>query len=94
MPVFLLLLANEALSQGALQRPRIAHAGGQFNGATYTNSLEALDQNYEAGFRAFEIDLSFTSDGELVCLHDWGRVLPEVLICRLPLRFPSSSLNV
>ena len=72
MPVFLLLLANEALSQGALQRPRIAHAGGQFNGATYTNSLEALDRNYGAGFRAFEIDLSFTSDGELVCLHDWG----------------------
>jgi len=51
--------------------PRIAHAGGQIDEATYTNSLEALNASYTAGFRAFEIDFSWTSDGHVVCLHDW-----------------------
>lgn len=51
--------------------PRIAHAGGQVGSATYTNSIEALDQSYSAGFRMFEIDFSWTSDQQLVCLHDW-----------------------
>ncbi len=50
---------------------RIAHAAGGIDGRTYTNSYEALDTNLEKGFEYFEIDFSFTSDGELVCLHDW-----------------------
>ncbi|MDX2480486.1 MAG: glycerophosphodiester phosphodiesterase family protein [Desulfuromusa sp.] len=49
----------------------IAHAGGAVNQQTYTNSLEALNLNYDNGFRFFEIDLSWTSDGELVAIHDW-----------------------
>lgn len=49
----------------------IAHAGGAINGQTYTNSLEALNYNYEKGFRYFEIDFSWTSDQELVAIHDW-----------------------
>ncbi len=65
------LASAEVASQNDPDLPRIAHAGGQVDGATYSNSLEALEENYEAGFRAFEIDLSFTSDRELVCLHDW-----------------------
>lgn len=50
---------------------RIAHAGGAIDGKTYTNSIEALDANYAAGFRFFEIDLIFTRDDKLVALHDW-----------------------
>lgn len=49
----------------------IAHAGGAINHHTYTNSLEALNFNYKKGFRFFEIDFSWTSDGELVAIHDW-----------------------
>ena len=49
---------------------RIAHAGGAYNGVTYTNSIEALDAN-KGEFTIFEIDLAFTSDDELVCSHDW-----------------------
>lgn len=48
-----------------------AHAGGEINGEKYTNSLEALDQNYHQGFRMFEIDVIKTSDDVLVCAHDW-----------------------
>jgi len=49
----------------------IAHAGGAINNEIYTNSLEALNSNYEKGHRFFEIDFSWTSDGELVAIHDW-----------------------
>ncbi len=50
---------------------RIAHAGGGLNDKTYTNSMEALDYNINRGYRYFEIDLTFTSDNKLVCMHDW-----------------------
>ncbi len=50
---------------------RVAHAGGGIDGKTYTNSFEALNRNLKKGFKYFEIDFSFTKDGELVCLHDW-----------------------
>lgn len=49
----------------------LAHAGGEIDGNRYTNSLEAIDYNYSRGFRVFEIDIIQTSDGHLVCAHDW-----------------------
>ena len=52
---------------------RVAHAGGGVDGQTYTNSYEALNTNIESGFQYFELDFSFTKDGEIVCLHDWQR---------------------
>lgn len=65
------LTGGTLLAQTSDELPRIAHAGGQIGNATYTNSIEALDTNYAIGFRAFEIDFSWTSDEQLVCLHDW-----------------------
>ncbi len=53
----------------------VAHAGGAWNRQTYTNSLEALNQNYDMGFRLFEVDLSLTTDNALVLLHDWNKTL-------------------
>ncbi|MDF2154549.1 hypothetical protein [Vibrio sp. CAU 1672] len=50
---------------------RIAHAGGRINSIDYSNSYQALNDNYQRGFRYFEIDLMYTSDQHLVCLHDW-----------------------
>ena len=49
----------------------IAHAGGEIDGAVYTNSLEALSRSYERGFRLFELDILETSDGKFVAAHDW-----------------------
>lgn len=51
--------------------PRIAHAGGGLDGKVYTNSLEALSAN-AAAYELFEIDFSWTSDGELICLRYWN----------------------
>lgn len=50
--------------------PRVAHAGGGYKGETYTDSIQALDTNSKK-FDLFEIDLSFTADDQLVCIHDW-----------------------
>ena len=49
----------------------IYHAGGEVKGFSYTNSMEAIKQTLEQGNRLLEIDFLFTSDGHLVCLHEW-----------------------
>ena len=38
---------------------------------TYTNSYEALIQNYNLGHRVFEFDFMPTSDNNLALVHDW-----------------------
>lgn len=54
------------------QPPRlIAHAGGAVNNIIYSNSLQALDSNYDKGFRYFELDIEITSDRKLVLVHYW-----------------------
>ncbi len=52
----------------------IAHALGQIDGRTETNSLEAFLSSYESGIRAFEADFQMTSDGVLVVRHDFEQV--------------------
>lgn len=49
----------------------IAHAAGEVNGIKSTNSVEALNSNYQKGFRLFELDIIETSDGQYVAAHDW-----------------------
>jgi glycerophosphoryl diester phosphodiesterase len=50
---------------------RIAHAGGWVDRTIFTNSLQALDHNLKRGFKYFELDLSYTKDRQLVCIHDF-----------------------
>ena len=51
----------------------ILHMGGLTDsGEADTNSIEAADASYEAGYRWLEIDFNWTSDDALVCIHDWG----------------------
>ena len=49
----------------------IAHAGGQIDGHTYTNSIEALESSIQKGYRHIELDLLETLDGHIVAAHDW-----------------------
>ena len=49
----------------------IAHAGGDINGHRKTNSLDAFQGN-STKYKFFEVDLNWTSDRELVCLHNWS----------------------
>ncbi len=48
----------------------IIHALGGMNGEHYyINSIDCLKECYDAGYRLFEADVSFTSDGVLVLAH-------------------------
>lgn len=49
----------------------ICHALGP-GGGRAANSREALLASYAAGQRVFEVDLNSTSDGRVVCVHDWA----------------------
>lgn len=52
----------------------VYHGGGGVDGEyQYTNSREAVLENYEAGARVFEIDFEMSADGRPVCVHDWGQ---------------------
>lgn len=61
----------------ALQKSRrVIHAGGRYlcednKSRRFTNSAEALLNSYRAGYRAIEIDITFTADGHLACIRDW-----------------------
>ena len=48
----------------------IAHAGGMFNHHIYTNSKEAVLNSLRKGYQLIELDLHYTADNVLVCMHD------------------------
>lgn len=50
--------------------PRVAHAGGGYKGLGGTDSIDALNYNLKK-YDLFELDFMVTSDGEVVCIHDW-----------------------
>jgi glycerophosphoryl diester phosphodiesterase len=59
-------------------RRLVAHAGGEVNGVSFTNSESALDASYARGFRTFEVDFNWTTDGTLVLVHDWEESVERV----------------
>jgi hypothetical protein len=65
-----ILKSGRNLQRNSQFLPAVANAGGGYNGKTYTNSIDALNSNFDH-YQLFEIDFSWTSDDELVCLHDW-----------------------
>lgn len=77
--------AGEPLAfEPGIDQNLIAHAGGGIDGITYTNSYEALNNSVHNGFALIEIDFSWTSDGQLVCAHDWDASMRGVLGFGLP----------
>ncbi|MCM1087473.1 MAG: hypothetical protein NC419_04905 [Muribaculaceae bacterium] len=78
-----LILAGSALLPSAFGKEQrtgeapwtsypVAHAMGEIDGYSYTNSLDAFEYNYGLGHRVFEVDFSMTADDKMVCWHDWG----------------------
>jgi len=67
-----------------LSHRMVAHALGGIDNQAYTNSLEAFMDNYEKGYRAFEVDLIMTEDGHLVARHDWGEDTAHYLEQNIP----------
>lgn len=50
----------------------IAHAGGEIDGLALTNSKEAIENSYRNGHSLIELDMNWSTDDELLLLHDWG----------------------
>ena len=65
------LMCTVSYAGSAVQLDYVVHAGGQAGYETGTNSLEAINSSFDCGYRYIEMDLNFTSDGRLVCVHDW-----------------------
>lgn len=62
----------QAASAEAGGYPRaIAHGCGAIQGDTVTNSQEALEQAIANGYQYIEVDLAFTTDGQIAMIHDW-----------------------
>jgi glycerophosphoryl diester phosphodiesterase len=57
----------------------IQHGGGEVMGYTLTNSKQALDHSRIMGNNVIELDFSWTSDGQLVCVHHWGNPYPPLM---------------
>ncbi len=68
-----------AMAEDGVHPRLIAHAGGAIYGYRLTNSLEALERSYEAGFRFLELDFERTSDGAIVLIHDWKSMSARLL---------------
>lgn len=56
----------------------MAHAGGTIYGFRYTNSLEAIEESYNNGFRFIELDFEWTKDDEVVIIHDWDSMVQRL----------------
>lgn len=56
----------------------VAHAGGGIYGFKLTNSLEALNNSYNNGFRYIEMDFNWTTDGVPVAIHDWDLMVKRL----------------
>ena len=72
----------------------IAHAGGSVNGLTYTNSLEALNINYNEGFRFFEIDLYVTNDNKILLYHNYKKSLDQNELKLLLEKYSLSAMTI
>ena len=75
---------------------KIVHAGGELWGVdsegTFrsffgSNSLEGLENCVANGYNAIELDFNFTSDGHLVCIHDWSAEYIDTIETGTPMSY-------
>ena len=66
--------------EGPYPHQLISHAAGSIYGYRNTNSMEALEESYENGFRLIEIDFDWTIDNKVVAIHDWTDTLRRLFM--------------
>jgi len=52
----------------------IAHAAAAIEGWQGSNALEAMENAVDLGFRYIELDMLYTTDGEIVLNHNWYHI--------------------
>lgn len=70
---FLLIFINKSFSSNDVNY--IAHAGGEIEGFTYTNSVKSVKQSIKFGYKFIEIDLRLSSDGYFYGFHDFKNLI-------------------
>ena len=71
--IFLFIFTNKSFSNNNANY--IAHAGGEIDGFTYTNSVQAIKQSIKIGYNFIEIDLHLSSDGYFYGFHDFRSLI-------------------
>lgn len=57
----------------------VAHGGGAYQGYDTTNSVEAVNQAVQNGYRLIELDMEISDDQKIIMLHDWDRTTNHYL---------------
>jgi hypothetical protein len=57
----------------------IAHGGGTVAGFDTSSSVDAVMQSIYNGFKVIELDMEFSSDNQIIMLHDWDRTIETYL---------------
>ena len=79
LTAFLLAVAAACATSQQAPPPFVAHAGGVASQRVYTNSLEAMEASAESGHTLLELDFNWTTDDQLVLIHDWDINVRELL---------------
>lgn len=69
---------GEAANKRIVPETLISHAGGKIEGLYYTNSREAIDKSVENGYKFIELDFEWTTDENLVLIHEWKEKVNEL----------------
>ncbi len=69
---------DESENRNIVPEKLISHAGGEIEGLYYTNSKEAIDRSFENGYKFIELDFEWTTDGDLVLIHEWKEKVEEL----------------
>ncbi len=77
---FMIVYPTSTPTAKPVLQPLVAHAGGAIYGFAYTNSLEALNQAYQNGFRLIELDFEWTKDEVPVLIHDWSPMVKRLFM--------------
>lgn len=67
-----ILEKEDSVNRNIVPETLISHSGGRIRGLSYTNSKEAIDKSYQNGNKLIELDMEWTTDGNLVLIHDWN----------------------
>ena len=66
------------------ERDIIAHAGGNIDSLTYTNSREAVEHAIECGVKYIELDIVISPEGEPLAFHSSDDMIDTIYSCDPP----------
>jgi Glycerophosphoryl diester phosphodiesterase len=93
--ILIMLTSQTIVSHGeeAEHERVIAHGGGDYKGYETSNSVEALTQSIENGYKIIELDMDLSSDNRIIMLHDWDRTAKHYYNTDFPKKLSKSQFE-